>query len=1332
MSEPFDPVGACQRIRQRYRDYLLTRFSPRSTPIRDSYHKALTEEFVLTRGPYLQGAPPFLRGQSLRGLVSEGVLTRLFEALDSTALPLDRPLYSHQERAIRQAAARRNLLIATGTGSGKTECFLVPILDHLLRERERDMLESPGVRALLLYPMNALANDQVKRLRRVLAQFPDITFGRYIGETEQLKRRAEEKFRRQYPYEPRIPNELLSREEMQQAPPHLLLTNFAMLEYLLLRPADSILFDGPTGRHWRFICLDEVHIYSGAQGTEIAMLMRRLRDRVVESSTGSLTCFGTSATLGKGREDFPALAKFAEALFGEPFEYSQDDPLRMDVIEAAFDPPSLKGSHDLPFGCFAEFERLLTDSTATARDVQAMAELALGSPTVASEKGLSPRAYARRLLSGDRQVQHLIQALGRAPGELSRLAPEILGASARGTDLARLVRLGMLARETAYEPALVPARYHFLLRALEGAFICLDPEHPGHSPVLRLNRHRTCPACSAVGRPARMFELAVCRGCGAEHLLGTVKPEGGCDVLSPAEGFAPKYEFFLLSEPIGVADEDEIASSDEMPDEERSEWVCPRCAALLATSEAPCNCGSERPKPRRVTHVSPGKQIHRCAACSAQSSGDVVLRFVTGSDAAVAVVATELYQALPASSDAIAAQEIGDGRRLLSFSDSRQDAAFFAAYLDRTYGRAVERRLIARTVAESRSSPVRFYELVDILAKAARDHRVLNPDDGVSAHRAEASTWLMQEILAIDRQHSLDGTGTASILPAVPERYQAPRALLDLGFSPTEAADLILTLLETLRVSGAVAAPPGLDLRDDAFAPRNREIFVRGQGRGAGVLSWLPSTGTNRRLCFLERVFSRRHLSASPAECLDGIWRYLTAPGSQWSQVLKATTHRTEGVVYQLAFDRLDFAKRDAGHSPKRCGVCRRVSWIDVSGVCPSLRCKGELVAEEADAQTGEHYANLYRTLETIGLRVAEHTAQLASEAASEVQDEFATGRINVLSCSTTFELGVDIGEVQSVLLRNVPPSPANYVQRAGRAGRRAADPALIVTFAQMRSHDLSYFADPLPMVAGRVAVPRIALENAAIARRHVHSVAFAAFHRWWVSAEHESAKTVSDFFEAPDDAASLDERFTAWLESHPEDLKAALLRLLPAELVRDLGVVTWEWVDALCEQSPSEPSHGWFARAREEVRESIDFFQASIEDASKAKQFERAAALQRTLQTLQKRELLGFLGSRNVLPKYGFPVDVVELDLSASPEARRLDLSRDLRMAIMEYAPTARVIAEKRVWVSRGLALRPGRAWPIFANATCDQCGAFHHHIEELTSNCACGADRASFRRRP
>ena len=321
MDSSIDAVETSESIKATYRRYLSSLLAVRDPKIDSALRSAIDHTEMLDRGPYLEATPPYAPGETIRDLVSEGVLTEGFCQLGSTALPLERPLYVHQEQAIRRVADGRNVVVATGTGSGKTESFLIPILDSLVREQERGQLD-PGVRALLLYPMNALANDQMKRLRQLLADYPDITFGRYTGDTETDPRKARELFSELNIGEPMLPNEILSRQEMRATPPHLLLTNYAMLEYMLLRPLDMDLFTTGAESKWRFIVVDEAHVYDGTQGAEIAMLLRRVRDRVAPNR--AIQCIATSATVG-GDGDPSAVTKFASNLFGQPFEWDADD-----------------------------------------------------------------------------------------------------------------------------------------------------------------------------------------------------------------------------------------------------------------------------------------------------------------------------------------------------------------------------------------------------------------------------------------------------------------------------------------------------------------------------------------------------------------------------------------------------------------------------------------------------------------------------------------------------------------------------------------------------------------------------------------------------------------------------------------------------------------------------------------------------------------------------------------------------------------------------------------------------------------------------------------------
>ena len=307
-----NPIELSDNLKQSLQSYLTTIFNVN----RDGTEKALADEIresferpeALAMGPYLEITPPYKTGCSLSDLIDEGVLSSEFLGLapERLPLPIDAPLYSHQEKAIRKLVSdERNIVVSSGTGSGKTECFLIPILNDLLKDA------TPGVRAVLIYPLNALVNDQLERLRKLL-KGTDIKFGRYTGE---LKRRTQDALK-EMDSEP-LPNEIISREQIHGGEiPQILITNYAMLEYLLLRPEDSVLFESES---WRYIVLDEAHTYSGAQGIEVGMLMRRLKHRLGKNP-GDVQCIATSATLTD--DDTRAATAFAENLFSESFEES--------------------------------------------------------------------------------------------------------------------------------------------------------------------------------------------------------------------------------------------------------------------------------------------------------------------------------------------------------------------------------------------------------------------------------------------------------------------------------------------------------------------------------------------------------------------------------------------------------------------------------------------------------------------------------------------------------------------------------------------------------------------------------------------------------------------------------------------------------------------------------------------------------------------------------------------------------------------------------------------------------------------------------------------------
>jgi ATP-dependent helicase YprA (DUF1998 family) len=1308
-----DPIEACDAIESSFQSYLKTTFEPRDSRIREGLHAALAGDSALTRGPYIQATPPFASGATITDLVDDGVLSSRF-LTQGSALPATRGLYTHQETAIRKAHAGRNLLVSTGTGSGKTESFLIPILDHLFRESEAGTLTRPGVRALLLYPMNALANDQLSRLRTLLEAFPDITFGRYTGETKSSEKDAEKDFRQRFPGQTRLPNELISREAMHEAPPNILLTNFAMLEYLLLRPSTSPLFDASGGSTWRFLVLDEVHVYNGAKGAEIAYLLRRVRDRVCESTPGVLQCIATSATLGSGRDDYPALAEFATDLFGETFEWNESDSSRQDVVEGIREAvPDDVGESSVPLETFAELARGLSEglSPAQLKDLVAQA----GLPTTPTDETTGAVLFSA--LEMEPRVIRLRQLLAQGSIEMPSLVRSVVP-DGTARDLVAIVALAAAARPDEDTASLLPARYHYFVRALQGGYICLHPEHEALESLVSLEPSRVCLHCASAGREARRFELGLCRECGAEYVLGTesTNDDGRTIELAGRSDFSTTQRYLLSSLTTDDVLEDDVGefAPDETLDVAKKCVICPACGAL-GVDKPPCACGI-RPHVAHKATQDKTSDARRCISCGRRSNRDIVNRLLTGNDAAPAVVSTDLYQALPKdpSND-----NIGGGRKLLVFSDSRQDAAFFAHYLERTYGLATQRHLILDALSSVDQPTTQASTLVNLIVDRARAAQVIDAYEDLEKSRSEIRKWLVRELVGTDRRQSLQGVGIVNVRPRLPPNWKAPNVLK--GLNPQEQAELVRQLIDSMRLTGVIKPPDGVQLEDPFFAPRNVNVYMRLDEAKSSIKAWRAASGhANRRSDLLQRVAAAAGLDrlddAEVDKILTRLWQEFTSDADLWGRLFKATDQSKHGIVYRLDWDAFEFVPAGDESTPWRCDTCRHVTWDPVRGVCSTWRCNGTLhqIGADEDASTN-HYKARFTNIDPSGMLVEEHTAQWASSEASRIQQNFVEGKVNVLSCSTTFELGVDVGELEAVFLRNVPPGAANYVQRAGRAGRRLGAAALVITYAQRRNHDLNWFRDPRDMIDGHVPTPILNVANPMIARRHAHSVAFSEFER--IAGEHAK---VGEFLTAD---PYQDLEFRQWLETQPAAVQTSLQRLLPSEIANMLGVNTWSWVKPLFEPNEGDQQGGWLGRAAEVVRSNVTTLEDLMNEASDEKDFTRAKRVQRQINTIERDPLINFLGSKNVLPKYGFPVDVVSLDLTRASSAvgESLDLNRDLSLALTEFAPGERIVAGKNLWESRGVVIASERGLPTYTWGLCDGCGRYNQTIEETDTLPAC-----------
>lgn len=1286
MTEHLDAIATSERISRTYRRYLKTLLPLRDQQLRRQLSRQIDAE-DLTRGPILEMTPPFVLGRTLREMISQGVLHPAFAQLDSPALPLKRRLHLHQDQAITKSLAGRNVVVATGTGSGKTESFLIPVLNSLMAEADTGSL-GPGVRAILLYPMNALANDQMKRLRQVLAVVPDITFGRYIGDTPETHEEALNRFNQLNPGETLLPNEILSRERMRASPPHLLLTNYAMLEYLLIRPADIELFEGAGAGQWKFVVLDEAHVYDGAKGAEIAMLLRRLADRVAPKRP--LQYIATSATVGN---DPAQVVDFAARLFNAPFEFLAHDESRQDLVSAT--------RQVAPSGRWGPL------SADVWRQLLADRDPGEALKSVAKEHGLEAES-AGELLAREVTLADLRSLLGESPRTLVGVAQQLFPGEPDAVQLVSgLINLGSETLDEFGNP-LVSARYHLWVRSTEGAYACL-----GIPPHVRLRPHETCPEPDCA-RP--MYQFAACVRCGTSHLKGSIRRHGKESFLIGKTIEGEPVDWFVMFDIEAAEDEDE-----EILDQTKAGRVgdqlsiCADCGCLTTGSTCP-SCGGEVLRPGRVISRAPGR-LKRCAACG--KTGNSVRAFDTGVDASNAVLATSLYQGLPEAEDESALLP-GQGRKLLAFSDSRQSAAFFAPYLQRSYGSLQHRSLVLRGLMaanEAEGGAVTLEDFVDRCASAGTKAGVFyrtGPPVSGTAKRKEAGLWIALDLMGTDTRNSLEGVGLMDVELYVAPEFRPPPGASKLGIADDEFLVLLSELVKTVRQLGAMMMPGDADPADPLFEPRLGPVYVRQRGSDARlkILPWFPSRGSNRRLDYLTRVLQVVAPDADPRLVLEKLWDSALAGG--WIKPVPARSKQM-GVVHQVDPEMLLYRAIQPGEEIFRCTTCQGTTSRSMRGVCPTMRCSGLLqpflLPDVADDT--HHYRSLYREMLPIPLSASEHTAQWSPEEAAAIQNQFLNGRLNALSCSTTFELGVDVGELQSVLLRNVPPTTANYVQRAGRAGRRVSSAALAVTFANRRSHDLTMYENPVEMISGRVRSPLIPIENARIARRHAHSVAIGAFMSEYWREHHRQWRQAGPFFLGAGQSSDAVAPLVDYLNEQRTVLTAQAKEVLPSAAHAEAGFDDESWIDDLIESVLDVQS---------ELSDAIGYFEEKEREASKAGKHGQASMFQRVGNTYRRRDLIGYLGTKNILPKYGFPVDVVELRTFHLNEltATRLDLERDLAMAIYEYAPGASIVAGGKRWTSGGVYRLPRRDLPYGYYILCP-CGHFEEQREQPADQALC-----------
>jgi len=664
---------------------------------------------------------------------------------------------------------------------------------------------------------------------------------------------------------------------------------------------------------------------------------------------------------------------------------------------------------------------------------------------------------------------------------------------------------------------------------------------------------------------------------------------------------------------------------------------------------------------------------------------------------------------------------------VLAFADSRQEAAYFAWYLGDTYRNVMNRNLILmalRMLAQHGLQGYTLPELVQALGGLYRARRLL----GVTAGDVEIlrESWLRvyRELLAEETRISLEGVGLLQWSMLWPEDFGIPQILTDppWSLSQEETHTLIFLLLDTLRKDKAVE----LQLPDGVSVPWN-ELELQGGQQNAGIglprgqqgfRSWDGAAG--KRAKYLVRLLETRGVQHSETQdlairTLREIWQTIVDRDARHSPEDRLLVSVEGGRrLNPLWWRASPIRESDALH---QCDTCGRLAPASVLGRCLRPSCPGQVKPQTPSALADNHYRVLYQGELPGILRVEEHTAQLSYEKAREYQRSFRQGEINVLSCSTTFELGVDLGDLDVVFLRNVPPEAFNYVQRVGRAGRRAGQPGLAITYCRRRPHDLYYFIEPENIINGIVRPPTLALRNPRIVGRHVTATVLS----WFFRSNPErfsNTESLCNVLEAP--SASRDvERYAI---EHQGELEVSLANIVPEELRDELGLGMGGWI-----QDVSGPGS---RLALAEIEVSSDYRAVSTlqQDSANRGDYSTAQWARARANTIAREDALSLLSRKAVIPKYGFPVDVVELDVQRTQnnvDSTAVSLQRDLSVAIAEYAPTCKLVANKKEWTSCALKRVPEREWPKKTYWRCSQHNKFECWEGEDPSREKC-CDRA------
>lgn len=1296
-----NPIERSHYINESYKEYLRSSFEFGKSDLQRLFIQQLEKE-KLFKGPYVDMSFPFERGHNIDYLIDHDIVCESFHKLND--INFTRPLYSHQEESIKLIKSGRSAIITTGTGSGKTESFLYPILNDLLYDVEAGNNEV-GVRAIFLYPMNALVNDQIDRIRKILSHCPEITFGFFTGETPESAS-ANRRIKLGEENGVVIPdNELISRDEIRENPPHLLFTNYSMLEYLLIRPNDYSIFEPARLKNWKYVVLDEAHSYSGSLGIELSLLLRRLTGLALKKPQFILT----SATLGEQGKSEQDIVRFATNLTSAEYAVS-------DIIF----------SKRIPLKNKAEYRISGEDYIAIKNANEAYEEIKGISDKYHTADATNVRVVLYELLSRDKNVHDLSALLKAGSKDFASILFEMRDYVSQ-EELIALIDIINAAEKDGI--GLFDLKYHSFVRPLSGAYITY-----GKEPKLSLTKTNEIDGMKA-------FEVGNCRYCNSLYIIGKIqrKDDDQMDYLFQNkeidiyenygnEEFV-KIDFFLLA---NAVNEDEVEKDSIEPYE-----VCAKCGEIHAVGNLnakKCKCGDQYRfvvykvlQEKENEEESIYNNIAQCPCCGHKGKSGVVKALNIGKDEGTALIAQMLYEAIdegseetkkvkklslkPLAPSAISNEE--KVKQYLAFSDSRQQASFAAVFFDSNHVRMLRKRLIWEMIVNQNFSEMNIDELTSYIEEKIKTGSLFQ--NSMSAHK-NAWAAVLVDLLKVDGAYDGEGLGlyyfdldVNSIIDAF-EDDEISEAFTGCNMTKEKLytfMQVALGVFKTVPAISYVKSTLTPEERKDILEYRRFSNYVmlsnpkktkKGDSEEKtfnGVRSFLPVSGeTNMTVRYAMKAFDIDAEAAKNA--LELVFSLLVQASDMEGNDRFLMKHDKKD-AYQIDASKY-IVKNYKKSKFYQCSKCGRLTPYNINNKCVQDRCMGTLSEVDPDEVLAtNYYRQQYKNKKIESIVIKEHTAQLERKQAKEYQIDFKNKKINILSCSTTFEMGIDIGGLETVFMRNVPPTPANYVQRAGRAGRRKDSAAYILTYCGTGSHDYTYFSEPEKMISGVITPPYFNVLNKKIIVRHLMATSLGFFFR-----------RNPEFFKTLDalviSGGGVD-KFKEYMASKPSDLNEYInQKILPEPIYADYR--DFKWLD---EMGGNDEKMSYFV---DSILDMIKEFEKAKDEAiAKQLQGDEEASRNVTyymhqISNLQKEDVIKYLSKYCVIPKYGFPVDVVDLQIydNGTP-VNKYDMSRDLKVAISEYAPDSEVIVDGNKYTSKYIALKKDTEFPRNWFITCPTC---------------------------